>query len=1154
MTTLFGAARRTSRLVNRRDELNVIRGAINRPQGDDSLQVVLIIGPGGFGKTRLLEEVVGWADAPAEAGVTTQSLFSRLIELADFRLHTRGEFLHAIREALPRDDVDEFRRYDSAYSAYRLQQSSESSQARAAEVEAERAFREDYRALAERRRIVLVIDTGERLALSSYEWFQERGLLSAADLTFSTLTWLIQQIEEGTLPNTTLLLAGRGEEGRWVFESLSNAVRHAQETSESRRTPTEIVMRELRAFNDKEIKEFFTLLADEWEARTERLMDNLRQRKIAETLRRLAENDDRISVLQLYTGGQPVRLALYTDLIVSGAPIPEPLKQSYAEAIASLGGNPQLIEPETLQQAQQLIERGFINLLFAGPNRQASILKALVRAERELSESQLHFVLDSLPGTRPEDWKEDQTLLDALRRDLDELASLSIVKTMRPSVGYPNASTGDRLLTLQDELYRIYANIVAKQETSLTDERAARELLYRQLRGLAKHGLLQKRSEREAFQNEDERRLSIDSPANALRTKFPEQSDRERQQRTDVRNQIIALEIEEMYYALLEQPLENFNDVYCALADRYWLADDEEPILTAQAEAWRIVNGHQALRFAHMGLPRHPTNSEAQEALRRAALQENVIRWIKIFLIRRRFDRAIELANAVEQLTESMTGEEARAWRHTFSRAERICLREYARILKGAELDDALKTATAHVNDLVELIESNTTEIVFTERDEKGFLGHPAWRRMRRSIATVYNIIGYGYATKGLFSRAVDTYGKALSYLRDPDFRSSEVNDHTNRGTDFPALEGAVRNNLARALSEQGRIERGRRICVDGLELRRREGAIAPIALSINTLALIDNDSQRPDLAWIEAATAVAYSRRTGNDRGLGLALIQLGEALRRLANPSRSGISLSDPPERIYDQAEFALREALTIFESSSAAGEVPRRVEAWNELGCLFRDRLRRDGPTQDRRRYYREAERNLRSAYDKARELQLDRLAIDAAVNIAWTHYYFGDLDRTEDQLRTVEKLLPDDCLLREDQQPPSPLRDDSYVFFYLSKMYTLHGRVAFKRYLRAEEAEVRQSHLRQMAASFVRSLGYAQLFSPRSSALALAYDHLYECLKSLSGRDLERFNVSQASAGASFRVKQIIPQDFSDLSSFLHDNFGLSSDESAAHVGA
>lgn len=1138
-TTLLAAARRTRRMVSREAELRQLQEAIYR--NDGTLQIVLLTGRGGIGKSRLVEEVLQWGATPPVAGENSLPLISNLIEMADLRLHTRNQFLQEIRNGLSGFQRADFRHYDSAYRDLQRLRRVQGFGISQAEEKAEKSFREDYRANTKQRRFVIAVDTIERLEVSGFEWFEEYNLLTLDDLKASTLRWLVEQIRnEDGLPNTTLILAGRDQEGAQIIRIIKEAARQNK-----RAVVTELP---LQFFNLEEIKSYFTQLDVDWKQRRAANPSDQRTANIADAMERLANNENQAQVLELYTAGQPVRLALYTDIIVDGRTIPAQLRQHYADAVQSLTGPDGQIDSERLNNERQVIEREFINVLFDRPGRQADMLKALVRTERELNAEQLHFVLNDPVPDATNSWQLEQAQLRQIQTDLDEMQHLSIVKTI-------TKEQREQFITLQDEIYRIYAGVILMREGDRQDENLARKELYRRLEEWAARRLDHENSIREQFQREDESKLRLDSPAMALLVRFPILSDPAERQRIQNLERIAALEVERMYYALLFDPLRNFNATYCSLADRRWFAADEDGNAIAQAEAWRVLTRHEAIRFVDMSLPRHQTTDLALVALRRAALQENVVRWIKIFTMRQEYDRAIDFADKAEAIIETFSKEERHSWQHTFSSAERACWREYARILKGTNIDAALKTAQSYVDMLVSLAEHEQDEAVFPERNENGFRGHPAESRLQRTIASMYNTIGYGYVNLGLFRDAVHTYGLALRYARTADFR---------------ALQATIRNNLSRALSELGRTERGRRVCMDGLDLRRREGEVVPIALSINTLALIDNDAVRPDLAWVEAATAYAYFQLAQDQRGQGLALIQIGEALRRLANLSYAGRFLVDPPERIADEARNALHSALAIFESGSGASEQLRRIEAWNELGCLHRDALRgknRSDSPEVWLRNYQDAIYYLSQAVDLARQLKLKRLEIDAAVNVAWTHYYAREYDRIESTLEAVEKLMPEDAFLRPGKVPPDPERDDSYIYHYLSKMYSLRGRLTLDRFQERTNAlyslypedrlsrratvhadSQAQDILRTAAEHFVCCLSYAQIFSPRSSSLIIAYDNVYEYLKIFNAQELDDFAQYVQEARAQYRSAALKIQDFSDLHVFVSECFGIPVTES------
>ncbi|MFO3797418.1 MAG: tetratricopeptide repeat protein, partial [Anaerolineales bacterium] len=450
-----------------------------------------------------------------------------------------------------------------------------------------------------------------------------------------------------------------------------------------------------------------------------------------------------------------------------------------------------------------------------------------------------------------------------------------------------------------------------------------------------------------------------------------------------------------------------------------------------------------------------------------------------------------------------------------------------------------MKTA---VSELEQFLRHSQNEMVFPDRGvgEAGFQGHPAESKVHRLVALYYNYIGYAYANLGLIASAQEAYGKSLRAMREVEFRH---------------MEATVRNNLSRVLAERG-YTRARRLCLDALDLRKKLTAEVPIALSYNTLALIDNDHLRSDLAWIEATIALAYFTKANDPRGRGLALLQLGEALRRLAKRVTEPYYLrGDSPDVVLQTANQALMEAIKIFTSGPAAGERIRLVEAWIEKGCLERDWIPLVEDAAAKREHYREAIYHLEQAIDGARSLGNARLELEARVNLAWTHYHFGNFEQARKTLDETERQIPPNALLQAGQAPPSTERDDVYLYHQLSKMEGLRGRMALEEFRqiaeelkqsvpdkeerrrRIHEDERAQDRLKEGAGAYVRALGYAQLHSPRSISLSITYDALYEYLKGFNLTELEDFYHYGQEAMTKYRLTEIVPLDMSRLDEFL-----------------
>lgn len=553
------------------------------------------------------------------------------------------------------------------------------------------------------------------------------------------------------------------------------------------------------------------------------------------------------------------------------------------------------------------------------------------------------------------------------------------------------------------------------------------------------------------------------------------------------------------------------------------------------------------------------------------ALEEDPARWIKRFILRRDFKRAIEFYCAVEKATKKDRNPD-NTWQHPLNRCERAVWRNYAQIMMAADVEAAIGALSATLTELVLLTKKSTTEVV-EPLGVTGFIGHPALPRIYRILAVGFNFAGYGNgASLGKFNEAVEGYGKSLLFARLVGMESRKTSTHNRSSQEqLEAQQAATRNNLGRALASLGREERGYRVCVDALNLRRLLGADFPIAYSLNTLALINNSMQRTPTAWREAAQAAAIFRGAGENRGLGLALTQLGIGLRRLANSQDPLVTLDALPEDLYVLAEEAIGEAVDIFRNDP---EVLRLVEATLEFGCVLRDQMRLINPeetdfqTQKRMNLlYRDAENNLQQAADLAGRHGFRYLALQAKVDLAWTHYYAGNYNKATETGKTAEQEIPEAYIISENGFPTNKAVE-SHFFYQLAKLHGLYAgvdmvdfsnrREALRResarwedlYAKLKYDEEAASKITSAAEHYVLALFYGQLYSPRSRSLVITFDQIYERVKEFNAVEYEMFYEAQKNVSKEYQRHRkapeattgISPFDFSKLEDWLNDCFG------------
>ncbi len=123
--------------------------------------------------------------------------------------------------------------------------------------------------------------------------------------------------------------------------------------------------------------------------------------------------------------------------------------------------------------------------------------------------------------------------------------------------------------------------------------------------------------------------------------------------------------------------------------------------------------------------------------------------------------------------------------------------------------------------------------------------------------------------------------------------------------------------------------------CTDGLHIRRRLGRRYPIALSLNTLGLIETRMGNPEKARFHCEQALKIFREMEIAGGIGLACLAYAEALRRMTNV-QDLLTHRQAIEHLKDAGKYA-EEAVLIF--SEQVKQPLRLVESNIEVGCVYR-----------------------------------------------------------------------------------------------------------------------------------------------------------------------------------------------------------------------
>ncbi|NNJ11780.1 ATP-binding protein [Chloroflexales bacterium ZM16-3] len=888
----FSGALRPQRLIGREPQLQQIRAQIIDPGLGDAFRCVLITADGGKGKTRLLQEIDRTIAASGEPVIVLP-----LIDLADPTLHSVAAFLQrvsgALKDALGTAGHEMLRPFDTASEQYEQAHDSQKMiSLKQANDSLISAFKRAYMQIVAGRRVVWMLDTMEQLFATPPEIADLIRFDSAIHLTEigpTTYHWLLSFITDRT-PNTTMLLAGRPVPGRWVA-GISNALLQSDVTSipadddEEEAAPlAQVLPLSVDDFTVDQVDDYLAALQQEL-AQFPTLADQ------ADFVSGLQQSADDREALYLLTEGNPIRLALYVDLLMSNGVFPEPFRMPLAALKQELATN--------RKQMLSSVDDSLLDYIASqlGDNL-SQVLDYLSIMRRGLDSERLERIWG---GTREES--------DAA---LGQLRALSFIKH-RPDGRY----------FLHDELYQIYQlEFERRDEPTCAARRDHERAIYAQLIALCNQELRAQNQAILAFH------LRPDDQSDQVQAELRARRIRRRQ-----------LQAERLHYSLYLDPARAFYEVYFELTEQAFTTYDFELDSLLQSE----ISGFFFGGTAHLNCLQTGMQTDDWEQLRFAVLHERVSGWIK------RLTKS-SLALQARELVEAALRDHAALVRQHYAGqpfADMLALYDQpvGRLLSAVFAEEwracgqfaaiysgSAQAAISEIGRLSASFETLMRGQPLVDLPEAGLsLLAPEFRnRLLNIIAQCTMFVGYAHATLNRFTLARDHYRQAeylLVHARPP----------------LETLLAEVKNNLSRALGELSEVDDALMICDEGATINRHLGLDYNLAIAYNTKALIATLNQRPDIGLRSAQLALRLFRHRLDLRGIGLALIQAGEGARRSwwAEADLQAQDELDPTLRSVAPTEQALRDlhnAVTIF---AGLKEPLRQMESHSALACLYRDR---------------------------------------------------------------------------------------------------------------------------------------------------------------------------------------------------------------------
>lgn len=534
-------------------------------------------------------------------------------------------------------------------------------------------------------------------------------------------------------------------------------------------------------------------------------------------------------------------------------------------------------------------------------------------------------------------------------------------------------------------------------------------------------------------------------------------------ERGKVRRRLQSATIERIHYLLRQDPVAGFWAYYWE-AEAAFQSRHEETDMQLRAELLNYL--------------------ESAPPAKRVLIEDRAtwdagVRWVKRCITGSDYDEALSVAT---NLCARAAGLMERLG--PLAEAELNVWEGWARTYAGVDLKLAEKLLGQAIGLLAQLV----PEGEFEEWQKPYLLG------------TAHNTLGYLWRNQGRYEGAIEQYRHAIPHWQ------ALKNDIELANT---------RNNLSWALAEVGRFDLAIRACQDALDLRQGVGARYPIALSMNTMAMIQIRADQPHRAERMARQALVIFEELASPRGIGLAGRALAEALRR-----KSGLpELYLPQEQVefFQEAASNAHRAVSIFRQD--VPERSRLIESLIELGCVYRDWAHlqvehQPEPERSLADLAEQGERTLRQAAKEAHGHYI-HLELDALVNLAWLHFYICQPDQARHVIeREVLGILDEGYLFTTQRGAPQIDAPTTLNWVQIGKAHLLLGLMhkatftqLYKEHREAGKSsqqalDLTQAHLVKAVRAFTMALAYNELYAPDFRDMRRAKDRIYQELKGLN----------------------------------------------------
>ena len=576
-----------------------------------------------------------------------------------------------------------------------------------------------------------------------------------------------------------------------------------------------------------------------------------------------------------------------------------------------------------------------------------------------------------------------------------------------------------------------------------------------------------------------------------------------------------TLKVNRLYYELLLDPWKAFWGSYVRWDEEAVRAYDMELDVRLRGELLRFLGDPVQAKWIASSLPREEVERDA------------AVRWVRRFISRGQHQRAVAVACCARESTLPALRADDPLYRAALDVTE-----AEAKLYTGVE--------EAQVKEMLGRAVSTLEGLNIPEQDPR------AWWRTRL-LGRAYNNLGYLHWQAGRNGVAVREFQRALQH-----FRGAQIRDE----------KAETLNNLGFVYARWGEIDLAETVLQEAIEERMELRQKYALGLSYNTLGLtyVYDDVPLRGGQWCRKALDIFES--LGQMRGIGLACLGLGFALRKQADQWKVGTYSLEEADRLFAEAVTFLKggtlkgkdgKAETVLGAEPVFRDrVPEPLRMWetyNELGSTYCDwgwLLKQQGKENQAQEKYKEAVAYLLKGVEIAERHEFRLQLVDSYEDLAQVYGNWGYEDKEREWLDRVEKSLKE--FAQEYDPIPGGLRQvvDPVEEWWLAwgKLHLGYGVRKLKREVEtASSSEGQEIALQEAIEEYCKAFACFKQYSPpdtRTRRLTTTTQSLLRRLKALDKVYLKLVQTQIATFAEEYRV------DMRYLLQIL-ENVGIASQE-------